>query len=120
MNSVLCSSPWDSGGRSIEAIPPSGRDRPKNTGKLSHSRQDRFQELEDLEWWYLFHQQVAQLPVEEREVMGLVFDHGWTQAQVAELFQVSIRTVRRRWESTMVKLYGTLREGGTGTPETFG
>ncbi|HKB38608.1 MAG TPA: sigma-70 family RNA polymerase sigma factor [Gemmataceae bacterium] len=81
---------------------------------------DRAEDLDDLERWYLFHQQVEQLPIEEREVVGLVFYHGWTQAQVAELFQVSIRTVRRRWEAAMVKLYGTLREGGTGTPETSG
>ena len=38
------------------------------------------------------------LPVREREVVGLVFYHGWTQAQVAELFGVDVRTVRRWWE----------------------
>jgi RNA polymerase sigma-70 factor (ECF subfamily) len=59
---------------------------------------------EELEKWSTFHEQVASLPAEEREVVGLVFYHGWTQAQVAELCHVSSRTVRRRWEAALVKL----------------
>jgi RNA polymerase sigma factor (sigma-70 family) len=51
-----------------------------------------------------FHAAAEHLPVEEREVVGLIFYYGWTQAQVAELFQVSVRTVQRRWEDASVKL----------------
>jgi RNA polymerase sigma factor (sigma-70 family) len=51
---------------------------------------------EEPERWSAFHKQVEQLPVEEREVVGLIFYHGWTQAPIAELFDVSERTVRRR------------------------
>ena len=29
----------------------------------------------------------------------LSYYHNWTQAQMAELFQVTERTVRRRWEA---------------------
>jgi RNA polymerase sigma-70 factor (ECF subfamily) len=58
----------------------------------------------DLDLWSAFHEQVEQLPVEEREVVGLVFYHGWTQPQVAELFQVDERTVRRRWRAAALKL----------------
>ena len=79
---------------------------------------DRSEDLEDLERWCLFHQQVEQLPSEEREIVGLIFYHGWTQAQVAELFQINVRTVRRRWEAAMQKLYATFREEGRETPET--
>jgi RNA polymerase sigma factor (sigma-70 family) len=57
-----------------------------------------------------FHQAVERLPMEEREVVGLVYYHGWTQAQVAELFQVSARTVRRRWESALTRLQSDLKE----------
>jgi DNA-directed RNA polymerase specialized sigma24 family protein len=32
-------------------------------------------------------------------VIGLAFYHGWTQAQMAELFGVDERTIRRRWQS---------------------
>ena len=53
---------------------------------------------------------MARLPVREREVVGLVFYHGWTQGQVAELFQVDVRTVRRWWESAMVTLHRELHD----------
>ncbi len=59
----------------------------------------------DIELWCRFHEAVEQLPAEEREVMGLVFYHGWTQAQIAELFQVDERTIRRRWQSACVNLH---------------
>lgn len=69
------------------------------------------EEEDDLEKWGAFHEAVERLPVEEREVVGLVFYHGWTQPQVGELLQISERTVRRRWESALVKLHGALRQG---------
>lgn len=60
----------------------------------------------ELEHWTAFHEGVENLPVEEREVVGLIFYHGWTQPQVAELFQVSVRTVQRWWESALLRLRG--------------
>lgn len=54
---------------------------------------------EDFDLWSRFHEAVDQLPIEEREVVGLVFYHGWTQARIAELFGVDERTIRRRWSS---------------------
>jgi RNA polymerase sigma-70 factor (ECF subfamily) len=64
---------------------------------------------EELERWCAFHQEVEKLPVEEREVVGLVYYHGWKQAEVAELFGVSERTIRRRWEAALAKLHRALR-----------
>ena len=58
----------------------------------------------DLDEWCQFHEAVDSLPNEEREVVGLVFYHGWTRQQVAELFQVSERTVRRWWVSALIRL----------------
>jgi RNA polymerase sigma factor (sigma-70 family) len=58
----------------------------------------------EMDRWCAFHEEVEKLPVEEREVVGLIFYHGWTQAEVAELFQVCERTVRRRWETALAKL----------------
>ncbi len=65
---------------------------------------------DDLERWCRFHEEVARLPAEEREVVGLIYYHGWTQAQVAELIQVNVRTVRRRWEAALVKLHRELKD----------
>jgi RNA polymerase sigma factor (sigma-70 family) len=50
----------------------------------------------DLDRWENFHEAVARLPAEQREVMGLTFYHGWTQREIAALFGVDERTVRRR------------------------
>jgi RNA polymerase sigma factor (sigma-70 family) len=57
--------------------------------------------------WVRFHEAVDQLPTEEREVVGLVFYHGWTQDKIAELFQVDERTIRRRWAAAVRRLRET-------------
>lgn len=63
----------------------------------------------DLQRWAAFHREVERLPVLEREVVGLVFYHGWTQAEVAELLGITDRTVRRHWTAAMAKLHGALQ-----------
>jgi RNA polymerase sigma-70 factor (ECF subfamily) len=67
-------------------------------------------DADDLERWCAFHEAVAHLPAEEREVVGLVFYHGWTQAQIAELFQVDVRTVRRHWQAACMRLMDRVGE----------
>jgi DNA-directed RNA polymerase specialized sigma24 family protein len=54
---------------------------------------------------------VEKLDPQNREIVGLVYYHGWTQAQVPELFQVNVRTVRRWWETALVKLHRELTHG---------
>jgi DNA-directed RNA polymerase specialized sigma24 family protein len=78
------------------------------TGPAELEPPERADPSDDLERWSAFHEGVARLPAEEREVVGPVFYHGWTQAGVAELLQVSERTVRRRWESALFSLRGVL------------
>jgi RNA polymerase sigma-70 factor (ECF subfamily) len=70
---------------------------------------DRADDPDELERWCAFHREVEGLPAEEREVVGLIFYHGWKQADVADLFGVSERTVRRRWEAALVKLHNVLQ-----------
>ena len=62
-----------------------------------------------LDRWSSLHAAVEKLPVEEREVFGLTFYHGWTQQQIAELFGIDVRTVRRRWQAACLALADTLR-----------
>jgi RNA polymerase sigma-70 factor (ECF subfamily) len=69
---------------------------------------DQADEPVELEKWVVFHEQVSQLPADEREVVGLVFYHGWTHAQVAELLGVSKRTVRRHWRRALARLCGAV------------
>ncbi|MCS6865480.1 MAG: sigma-70 family RNA polymerase sigma factor [Gemmataceae bacterium] len=59
---------------------------------------------DDFELWVRFHQAVDRLPVSEREVVGLIFYHGWNQARIAELFGVDERTIRRRWTRACQRL----------------
>jgi predicted DNA-binding protein (UPF0251 family) len=64
-----------------------------------------------------FHEEVARLPVQEREVVGLLYYNGWSQAAAAELLGVTVRTVQRWWQSALVKLHTRLKEeGGRGRP----
>jgi len=62
----------------------------------------------------MFHQEVENLPTKEREVLGLAFYHGWTQAEIARLFRVDERTIRRYYQSACVKLHDRL---GGRTPD---
>jgi RNA polymerase sigma-70 factor (ECF subfamily) len=67
-------------------------------------------EDDDLDLWGRFHEAVEQLEAEEREVVGLVFYHGWRRAQIAELFQVEERVIRRRWQSACLRLHRLVGE----------
>jgi RNA polymerase sigma-70 factor (ECF subfamily) len=59
---------------------------------------------DDLGLWCAFHEAVERLPAAEREVVGLTYYHGWAQADIAALFQVSERTIRRWWQSACLRL----------------
>jgi len=61
-------------------------------------------QIAELDRWQALHEAVETLPLEEREVFGLVFYHNWTQPQIAELLQVNERTVRRYWQSVCLRL----------------
>ena len=72
---------------------------------------------DNLELWIAFHNAVEELPTQEREVVSLTFYHGWAQKDIAELFQVNTRTVRRWWSSACVRLHETL---GGNIPDVSG
>jgi RNA polymerase sigma-70 factor (ECF subfamily) len=63
---------------------------------------------QDLDRWCRFHEAVEALPTHEHEVIGLAFYHGWTQQQMAELFEVDVRTIRRWWRSACAHLHEAL------------
>jgi RNA polymerase sigma-70 factor (ECF subfamily) len=58
--------------------------------------------------WGEFHRQVERLPDEEREAFDLLWYQGISQAEAADLLQVSARTIKRRWQSARLKLYEAL------------
>jgi RNA polymerase sigma-70 factor (ECF subfamily) len=66
---------------------------------------DARQEPSALAQWRELHQQIDALPDEEREVMGLLFYQGLSQGEAAEVLDVSLRTVQRRWHASLCKLH---------------
>lgn len=81
-----------------------GDDSGDELGQVAEPAGDRG----DLDRWCRFHEAVETLPAREREVVGLAFYHGWTQPQMAELFHVDERTVRRWWRGACAQLHETL------------
>lgn len=65
---------------------------------------DAAPEATDIDQWAALQVAIEKLPVEQREVFGLTFYHGWTQPQIAELLQISDRQVRRLWTSACLEL----------------
>jgi RNA polymerase sigma-70 factor (ECF subfamily) len=62
----------------------------------------------DLESWAALHAAVEGLPAEEREVFCLRFYHDWEVQEIAELLQVSVRTVNRTWQRALLGLRRSL------------
>ncbi len=58
--------------------------------------------------WSELHSEVEKLPEAEREVFDLVWYHQLSQVEVAEMLNVSRRTVIRRWQAACLKLHGVL------------
>ncbi|MCE9534302.1 MAG: RNA polymerase sigma factor [Planctomycetes bacterium] len=55
--------------------------------------------------WAELHEQIDLLPVEEREVLDLLFYQEFSQAEAAEALNVSVRTIQRRWHDALGKLH---------------
>jgi RNA polymerase sigma factor (sigma-70 family) len=55
--------------------------------------------------WRELHELIDGLPPEEREVLGLLFYQGLSQAEAAEVLNVSVRTVQRRWHDALCRLH---------------
>ena len=52
---------------------------------------------------------VEKLPVEEREVVNLIWYQELSQEEAAKILNMSIRTLKRRWQTARNKLYETLK-----------
>jgi RNA polymerase sigma factor (sigma-70 family) len=54
------------------------------------------------------HALIDGLAEEDREIMGLLFYQGLSQAEASEVLNVSLRTVQRRWHDALCKLHRRL------------
>lgn len=71
---------------------------------------DLTHELTRLAMWQEFHQQVETMPDDEREVFDLLWYQDLTEAEAAELLDVSVRTIHRRWQAARLRLHRVLKE----------
>jgi RNA polymerase sigma-70 factor (ECF subfamily) len=81
-----------------DGLAPAGADRPTTTDQPYR-----------LAVWGEFHQKVDALPDDERDVFGLVWYQGLTQAEAARALDISEATVKRRWLSARLRLQAALR-----------
>jgi len=58
--------------------------------------------------WTEFHGQVNGLPDEEREVFNLIWYQGMSQAEAAEVLNVTERVVKWRWRAARLRLHRAL------------
>ena len=68
-------------------------------------KSDLRHEPSSLAQWTELHERIGTLPVEEREVVGLLFSQGLSQAEAAEVLGISLRTLQRRWHEALCKLH---------------
>lgn len=64
--------------------------------------------VDQAERWNRLHLAVEQLPEDEHEVVELLWFHGLTQIEAAEIAGITERTVQRRWTRARLKLYAAL------------
>ena len=69
-----------------------------------YEHREKTESPETLEAWAEFHEQVDQLPENEREVFQLLWYSGTTQKEAAELLKTSERTVLRRYHKAKLSL----------------
>lgn len=65
---------------------------------------------ETLEQWERFHEAMEKLPKDEREVADLIWYGDITQEEVANVTGVSLKTVKRRWQSARLRLKDLWKE----------
>ena len=64
---------------------------------------------ESLAAWTNFHEQVEQLPQDERDVFELLWYAGLRQEDAATCLQTSVPTIKRRWRRAKMRLYDAVK-----------
>jgi len=81
-------------------------------GGTVHRASDPAAEPTNLDGWSDFHAQVEKLPDEEREVVNLLYYESLSQEEAARVLGISLRTVKRRWQSARCRLHAALNSEG--------
>jgi RNA polymerase sigma factor (sigma-70 family) len=79
---------------------------------LDAGRQADSNQPDVLAQWAELHEHIGQLDEDQREIIDLIFYQGLNQAEAAEVLDVSVRTVQRRWHAVLLKLNEFLEGSG--------
>lgn len=82
-------------------------------GGALHAQPDAADEPHDLERWAAFHTAVDGLAAADQEIVDLLFYEGLSQDEAAVLLGISLRTVKRRWQSARCALCRLLNDPAT-------
>jgi RNA polymerase sigma-70 factor (ECF subfamily) len=96
-------------GANHESRPPADA-----SGSGTSDPADVHQEPVSLAQWSELHELINTLAAEDREVIGLLFYQGLSQAEAAEVLNVSLRTLQRRWHDALCNLHRAWN-GATGS-----
>jgi len=69
---------------------------------------DSSSDPQQLSKWTQLHEAIEKLDPEERELFGLMWYHGMTLKDAAQVLQVPQRTAKRRWREVRLTLYQAL------------
>lgn len=69
---------------------------------------DLTHEPERLAAWSEFHRQVGNLADDQREVFDLLWYEGLSQAEAAQILEVTERTIQRRWQAARLALFDAM------------
>jgi len=81
-------------------------------GKAAEVKPAEEHEPETLESWTEFHEHVEKLPEEQRDVVGLLWYEGLSQPEAAAVLDISLATLKRRWQAARLALYEVLKRHG--------
>ena len=79
-------------------------------GSLAEAKPDVNVAPETLATWTGFHEEVEGLPAEQRDVVSLLWYEGLTQPEAAELLNISLATLKRRWQAARLTLSKKLKD----------
>jgi len=85
-----------------------GANHHTDDGTLMGKQPSAMTKPESLEAWAEFHAQIEHLSEEQRDVIDLLWYEGLSQPDAAKVLNISLATVKRRWQATRLALFNSI------------
>jgi RNA polymerase sigma-70 factor (ECF subfamily) len=96
--------------KSLYGAEGQGAKHHSDCGKAVQAQRDDPLKPETLEGWTRFHEQVEALPEPERDVVALLWNEGLSQPEAATVLNISLATLKRRWQAARLRLCDSLND----------